>query len=201
MRLYRRDGVVPAYAIDQRDPGCEHERQQFDTVLAVYTGTSIAALSPPLVCNDDLMTLQAQVSFAAEAGTTYYFQAGGFLGTMGTLKISVGLPPVNDDFANAIIIPPALPYSTAQSTMSTGSDPGEPAPCGKYLRHGLVSASRRRAPGQSRSAQPEAGSTRCWSCGREQASIRSLPLDCNRNFVGPGSLRSDHVRRGSRDDV
>ena len=144
----------------------------FDTVLAVYTGTSIAALSPPLVRNDDLMTLQAQVSFAAEAGTTYYFRAGGFLGTMGTLKISVGLPPVNDDFANAIIIPPVLPYSTAQSTMSAAMEPGEPAPCGS------ISATvwYRITPSITRTitiSTAGSGFDSCWSCGREQASIRS----------------------------
>ena len=162
----------------------------FDTVLAVYTGTSIAALSPPLVCNDDLMTLQAQVSFAAEAGTTYYFQAGGFLGTMGTLKISVGLPPVNDDFANAIIIPPSLPYSTAQSTMSAGMEPGEPAPCGS------ISATvwYRITPSTTRTITiSTAGSgfdsvLELWT----GAGVDTLaPLDCNRTSSVPDpTLRS-----------
>ena len=47
----------------------------FDTVLAVYTGASIDALSQ-VVCNDDDTDLRSRLSFDAIAGKTYYFQIG-----------------------------------------------------------------------------------------------------------------------------
>lgn len=158
----------------------------FDTVLAVYTGTSVAALSPPLACNDDFVTLQAQISFAAEAGTTYYFQTGGFLGTMGALKISVGPPPVNDDFANAIIIPAAMPFSTGQTTIGASMEPGEPAPCASIASTVWYSIT---LPTTRVITISTAGSgfdsvLELWTGG----SVDTLaPLDCNRNFAGPGS--------------
>ena len=49
----------------------------FDTVLAVWTGPDLGALQ--LVgCNDDALSLGAQLGFRAVSGTTYYIQAGGF---------------------------------------------------------------------------------------------------------------------------
>ena len=158
----------------------------FDTVLAVYTGTSVAALSPPLACNDDFVTLQAQVSFAAEAGTTYYFQAGGFLGTMGTLKISVGLPPVNDDFANAIIIPAALPYSTAQTTIGASMEPGEPSPCASIASTVWYRITLSTTRTITISTAGSAFDTVLELLTGVSVDTL-LPLDCNRNFLGPGS--------------
>jgi hypothetical protein len=57
----------------------------FDTVAAVYTRASDGSYVPvPGACVDDVplqplgRTLQASVTFAATAGTTYYVQIGGF---------------------------------------------------------------------------------------------------------------------------
>ncbi len=49
----------------------------FDTVLAVYTGTGIGDLSM-VGCNDDSGSLQSSVSFDTSEGTTYYVQVGGY---------------------------------------------------------------------------------------------------------------------------
>lgn len=49
----------------------------FDTVLAVWTGSQLDSLEL-VACNDDALSLGAQVPFRAQAGTTYYVQAGGF---------------------------------------------------------------------------------------------------------------------------
>jgi hypothetical protein len=64
----------------------------FDTVLAVYAsdGSGLAQVA----CVDDVLidgggTLQAAVTFATEAGTTYFVQAGGYSGAFGTLRLSV----------------------------------------------------------------------------------------------------------------
>lgn len=65
----------------------------YDTTLAVYTGTNYSDLS--LVdCNDDtFFGLQASVTLSADAGVTYLVQAGSFGGDGGgQLEISVGEP-------------------------------------------------------------------------------------------------------------
>jgi len=62
----------------------------YDTVLAVYTGSSVGSLT--LVdCNDDAIGLGSLVSFAASAGTTYRFQVGGFSGRTGNLVFNLAL--------------------------------------------------------------------------------------------------------------
>lgn len=67
----------------------------FDTVIAVYTGSA----SPPLWnlrrvgCNDDsAQSYQASFTFDAVAGMTYYIQAGGFFGDTGSLTLGVFQP-------------------------------------------------------------------------------------------------------------
>jgi len=57
-----------------------------DTVLAVYTGSTLTGLT--LVgCNDDISTsdLDSRVTWTATAGVTYRIQAGGYSGATGTL--------------------------------------------------------------------------------------------------------------------
>lgn len=58
----------------------------FDSVLAVWTGPSVDALEP-VACNDDGLSLSAQVAFLARAGTTYRVQVAGFDGAGGSLLI------------------------------------------------------------------------------------------------------------------
>jgi len=60
----------------------------FDTVLAVYTGSAVNALTP-VGCDDDSEGLQSIVVFSATAGVTYRIQAGGYDGTTGTLSLSL----------------------------------------------------------------------------------------------------------------
>jgi hypothetical protein len=50
----------------------------FDTVINVYVGSSLDSLQG-VTCNDDRgMDLTSKVKFRAHAGTTYYFQVGGY---------------------------------------------------------------------------------------------------------------------------
>ncbi len=61
----------------------------YDTVLAVYTGDTLGSLSL-VECNDDRPgSFQSEVRFEATAGTTYYFQIGGFNGVSGELSLAV----------------------------------------------------------------------------------------------------------------
>jgi hypothetical protein len=67
----------------------------YDTVLAVYRGTSLSSLVD-VACDDDGGdATRSRVSFSAAAGTTYWFQAGGFYGAKGALRLNLSgpLPP------------------------------------------------------------------------------------------------------------
>jgi hypothetical protein len=57
----------------------------YDTVVAVYTGTSLADLHQ-VACNDDTMSsTEARVVFSAAGSTTYFIQVTSFFGDAGTL--------------------------------------------------------------------------------------------------------------------
>jgi hypothetical protein len=95
-----------------------------DALVAVWRadGPGLAGLSPLGECGSD---------FVAEAGTTYYIQAGnGFFSSGGTLSVDLReiLPPANDTFTSATPIS-ALPFSdTVNGTIAAGIEPGEPMP-------------------------------------------------------------------------
>ncbi len=65
-----------------------------------------------------------------EQGTTYYFQIlnnsefGGIVG----FDIKEDIPPANDDFINATMIP-TIPYSDSVDMLYTSTEAGEPNPC------------------------------------------------------------------------
>ena len=118
----------------------------YDTALAVYTGTSLGTLST-VACDDDGGPgLLSSVQFAATAGVTYYFQVGGFFGSSGHLDfnlapgapiatptvtptlMSTPIPPPNDDFADSELVA-ALPSTDHEDTTSATLEPGEPRPC------------------------------------------------------------------------
>jgi hypothetical protein len=64
----------------------------FNTVLAVYTGTSLNSLTQK-ACNDNrAIDSTSVIKFNVLAGTTYYFQAGGVGDTGGTLKFNLKKP-------------------------------------------------------------------------------------------------------------
>ncbi|HEX6263594.1 MAG TPA: hypothetical protein VF097_12180 [Actinomycetota bacterium] len=56
----------------------------FDSVLAVWTGAELSSLDL-VACNDDALSLSAQVSFRARSATTYHIQVGGFDSAAGSL--------------------------------------------------------------------------------------------------------------------
>jgi thermitase len=65
----------------------------FDTVLAVYRGSSITGLAG-LACNDDYNGgLQSQVQVQVTAGQTYYVQLGGYGSSRGRYALRVSLAP------------------------------------------------------------------------------------------------------------
>ena len=62
----------------------------YDTVLAIYTGSSLTGLTSR-GCNDDISTsdLDSRLTLSFTAGTTYRIQAGGYNGATGTLVLRI----------------------------------------------------------------------------------------------------------------
>lgn len=106
----------------------------FDTVLAVYTGSSLTALTT-VVCNDDYTgSTLSRVTFTAVAGTTYRIQGGGYNGASGTWNLKVIAPatctgPTGNCFSSAVAIT-SVPYTQSKSTSGATLETGEPRPCG-----------------------------------------------------------------------
>jgi hypothetical protein len=65
----------------------------FDTLLGVYTGTSVSALTTVASNDDDPAggTATSKVTFAATAGTTYMIAIDGYGGVAGSLTLNVSL--------------------------------------------------------------------------------------------------------------
>jgi PKD repeat protein len=101
----------------------------YDTELSAWTGTQDALNS--VACNDDFSGSQSKITFAATAGTTYYFLVAQCCGSGGTgggsleFSLSQLAPPGNNDFANATPIG-ALPFSDTQDLTAATAEPAEP---------------------------------------------------------------------------
>jgi lysophospholipase L1-like esterase len=102
----------------------------FNTVVGVYTGSSLATLVQ-VTCNDDAAgSSQSEAAFQATAGTTYWIQVGGVNGATGDAltQVTASNGPANDYFSAATAIT-TLPYSASQATTGATQEPGEPT-CG-----------------------------------------------------------------------
>lgn len=65
----------------------------FDTVLAVYTGTSLVNLYEVASNDDATETTQSALTFNAQAGRTYYFVVDGKDAATGTINLNLALQP------------------------------------------------------------------------------------------------------------
>jgi M6 family metalloprotease-like protein/uncharacterized repeat protein (TIGR01451 family) len=111
------------------------QNSNFDTVLNVWRGTSLATLQAQ-ACNDDAdaandVRYSRVPEFVANAGQTYYFQAGGYYNsaagtvTQGSLTFNFSARALNDDYASAQTISSASGTSTENNVNGT-KEPNEP---------------------------------------------------------------------------
>ncbi len=103
-----------------------------DPALAVYTGTTLATLVN-VACDDNGGPGDdAEVSFNAIGGTTYYFQVAQQSRFSNVLSFNLHAPPPkgNDDFAGSIVVVGPLPYGNKEDAGGATLEPGEPRPCG-----------------------------------------------------------------------
>jgi len=105
----------------------------FDTVLGVYTGSSVGALTA-VASNDNRATggTDSQVVFQAVAGTVYRIAVDGKNGASGNLTITgnvSGVSVANDAFASAVACA-GTTFSISGSNVGATKEAGEPSHAG-----------------------------------------------------------------------
>ena len=106
----------------------------YDTLLGVYTGTTVSALTK-IASNDDVATgsHSSLVSFAATRGTAYQIALDGFNGASGTISLSVNLTatpaPSNNNFAGRIALQ-GRTVTTSGTNINATKETGEPNDAG-----------------------------------------------------------------------
>lgn len=112
----------------------------FDTLLAVYTGAVVNALSEVSSDDDHGVVATSRVRIAALAGTQYQIAVDGFNDTNSVASGNVMLDleflpepivrPPNDLFTNRIVLTGAA-IATGGSTVNASREPGEPLHAGR----------------------------------------------------------------------
>lgn len=99
----------------------------YDTVLAVYTGGAVNALTP-VAANDDADggVVTSRVAFTAVAGTSYQIAVEGKTGQAGLTLLNLGTTPSNDSFASAKVLTGISVHVTADNPNSS-RESGEPS--------------------------------------------------------------------------
>src|SRR5262245_43126211 len=97
----------------------------FDTVLAVYTGTTVGGLTELASNNDYGATSHAsRVTFPVVPGTNYFIAVDGVGGASGSFGLRWRQGPANDEFADAVSLTGAA-GSVDGTVFQATSEPGE----------------------------------------------------------------------------
>ena len=90
--------------------------------VAAYTGAAIGALVPVASTNN------CELSFVANAGTTYSLAFSAYISGEGTFTFNLkdAPPPANDDFVKATTVGPGLPVTLQASNEFSSVEAGEP---------------------------------------------------------------------------
>jgi fibronectin type 3 domain-containing protein len=111
----------------------------FDTVLGVYTGTNVAALTP-VASNDDFNGATSRVSFVVTNDTSYHIAVDGYRGEGGNVQLHLAFQPdsmqANDDFADRLTLNGEFLSITANNEEAT-REPGEPTHGGTAVGRSL----------------------------------------------------------------
>ena len=122
---------------------CTHEPSgQPDTLLGVYTGSTLGTLSA-VGSNDDAAVSRcgdtdSVVAFDAVAGTTYRIAVDAKGGGEGRFDLNIEKPGANDDFGSAEVLAPGLPsFSGLGSSWLASKQAGEPDHAGEPGGHSV----------------------------------------------------------------
>src|SRR5436190_8095901 len=103
----------------------------FDTYVAVYTGTRVDRLTFVAGNDIDFFVGSARAQFTAVSGTTYRVQVDGMRGAPGSASLTWNRPrPPNDDFANAQTLSGTSGTVNGSNLLAT-AEPGEPSDYGQ----------------------------------------------------------------------
>ncbi|OQX01839.1 MAG: hypothetical protein BWK80_59135, partial [Desulfobacteraceae bacterium IS3] len=94
----------------------------FDTVLAVYTGSSVNGLTQIARNDDDGKDYgNSSLAFRAETGTNYYIAVDGYEANSGSIILNwrKADPPANDNFANATVLTGITGQTTGSNINAT----------------------------------------------------------------------------------
>lgn len=111
------------------------EGSNFDTVLAAYSGSSLARLQK-VAANNDLSTTnkRSRIEFLAEGGQTYYLVIDGVRGETGRYVLTgsgdMHLVPTNDNLSTRANLGTNSSFTFAQSVAHATAEPAEPALAG-----------------------------------------------------------------------
>jgi hypothetical protein len=113
----------------------------FDTVLAVYTGTDLANLTSVAEDDDSGASHTSVASFTAVAGTAYAIAVDGFGGAVGNIALRVtaagtATAPPNDNFAARTVLT-GTAVTVAGQTIGATAQAGEPAHAGSAAAHSV----------------------------------------------------------------
>jgi subtilisin family serine protease/outer membrane protein assembly factor BamB len=100
----------------------------YDTLLGVFTGTELGALTPVASNDDEAGRVTSRLEFQAEAGVPYQIVVAGKAGaaaTAGLTLLDLGAIPANDAFAGAQVIAGRSARIDAANASAT-LEPGEP---------------------------------------------------------------------------
>ena len=99
----------------------------FDTLLGVYTGSAVNALTEVASHDDVTGSLTSRVRFQVTAAAVYRIRVDGYAGDTGTITLHLDevLPPANDDFANAYILSGTNVSRTADTNAAATLEAGE----------------------------------------------------------------------------
>jgi len=99
---------------------------ELDTLLAVYTGAAVGALTE-VASNDDTPNLgtASAVSFATTPGTVYRIAVDGFGGKMGSFFLTWRIAPPHDNFADRVALAGASGTRTGDNSFGATLEPGE----------------------------------------------------------------------------
>ena len=101
----------------------------FDTLLGVYTGSSVGSLAEVASNDNEAARTTSRAIFTATAGTTYYFAVDGANGAVGAVALSLAVPPPNDFFADRFTVS-GPDFATNGTNVGASSEIGEPEHAG-----------------------------------------------------------------------
>jgi hypothetical protein len=109
----------------------------FDTLLAVYTGSSLSSLTL-IAQNDDIVPFtnrQSRVTFNAVLGTTYRIAVDGWQASVGRVILKIN-PPLNDAFADCTPLT-GMAGTNGGYNIGASKEQGEPAHAGNIGGHSV----------------------------------------------------------------